>query len=295
MDKVITATASNGDVRIIAIDSKEIVNNAVKIHETSPVASAAIGRLLTAVALLGASLKGDEDQISMKIDGGGPAKGVFAVSDSKGNIKGYIGENKVNLPLNSNGKLDVRGAVGTKGNLTIIKNQGYGNPYTGVTDIISGEIAEDLAYYFTMSEQTPSAVALGVLVDVDFSIKAAGGFIIQMLPGHEEGLASLLEYRLEEMVPLSKSLEEGKTIKEIIDDIFYGMEVKYLDEKEVKYSCNCSRDRAERALMSLGKDILEEMLEEEKNEEIHCEFCKNVYSFSNEYIEEILKDKYHNK
>lgn len=291
MDKLVRGTAKNGMVRIVGAITTDLVNEAVKIHKTSPTGSAALGRLLTGAVLMASmSAKGEKETLSLQINGGGEAKGVTATAYSNGTVKGYIGNPNVDLPLNSKNKLDVGGAIGKDGKLTVIKDLGLREPYVGQVDIYTGEIGDDLAYYFTTSEQTPSAVALGVLVDTDLSIKAAGGFIIQMMPDADELLADVISYRLEEVPSVTSMITDGKSIEEILEFIFEGMDLKLMGELEPKYSCNCSRERVERALASIGKKDLQELYDEGKEEELQCHFCNTKYKFTHEDIGNMLKE-----
>ncbi|MGL5244808.1 MAG: Hsp33 family molecular chaperone HslO [Sarcina sp.] len=289
-DKLIRATAKEGMVRIFATQTTELVNEATKVHNCTPTASAALGRMLTAGAMMGAMLKSDKEVLTIQINGGGPAKGVTVTSYSDCGVKGYIGNPNVDLPLNSeNGKLNVGEAIGKNGILTVIKDLGLKDPYVGQVPIFSGEIAEDLAYYFTVSEQIPSAVALGVLVDTDLSIKAAGGFIIQLMPGCDELLGDLITYRLEEIPTLTTMLSEGKNIKEVIEFIFEGMDLKINEEEVPTYKCNCSREKVEKALASIGYKDLTELKEEGKTEELKCHFCNKSYKFTSDDIGNLLE------
>ena len=290
-DKIVRATAKNDMVRIIAGITTNLVNDGAKIHDTTPVASAAFGRMLTAGALMGSTLKSEKEVITLKVNGGGEINGITVTAHNDGTVKGVIGNPYIDRPLNEKGKLDVGGAVGTNGMLYVIKDLGLKDPYVGQVKIQTGEIAEDFAYYFTVSEQTPSAVALGVLVDKDLSIKAAGGFIVQMLPGADELLADVITYRLQEIPPITTLISEGKTIEEILEYIFEGMDLKILESVEPAYRCDCSRERVEKALISIGKDDLQELYDDGKSEEIVCNFCNRKYEFTHEDIGEILKDK----
>ena len=240
-DKIVRATAKNDMVRIIAGITTNLVNEGARVHDTTPVASAAFGRMLTAGALMGSTLKSKKEVITLKINGGGEVNGITVTAHDDGTVKGVIGNPYIDRPLNEKGKLDVGGAVGTNGMLYVIKDLGLKDPYVGQVKIQTGEIAEDFAYYFTVSEQTPSAVALGVLVDKDLSIKAAGGFIVQMLPGADELLADVITYRLQEIPPITTLISEGKTIEEILEFIFEGMDLKILDSINPEYKCDCSR------------------------------------------------------
>lgn len=290
MDKLIRGTAKDGMIRVIGCTTTEVVNDGCSVHNCSPVASAAFGRMLTAGVLLGSTLKGDNEVVTTKINGGGPINGITVTAYSNGNVKGVLGNPNVDLPLNSKGKLDVGGAVGKDGLLYVIKDLGMKDPYVGQVPIHSGEIAEDFTYYFTISEQTPSAVSLGVLVDKDLSIKAAGGFIIQMMPDADPLLADLLMYRLEEIPSITSMIASGKTIEEILEYIFDGMDLKLSDEViEPKYYCDCSRERIEKALISIGEKDLREIYEEGQEEELVCHFCNKKYKFTHDEIGELLE------
>lgn len=288
-DKIVRATAKDGMVRIIGGITTNLVSDGTSVHECTPLASAALGRMLTAAALVGRTLKSEREVVTLKINGGGKAKGVTVTGYHGSEVKGFIGNPYVELPLNERGKLDVGGAIGKDGLLYVIKDLGMKEPYVGQVPIQSGEIAEDLTYYFTVSEQTPSAVSLGVLVDKDYSIKAAGGFIIQMMPDADPLLADLLMYRLEEVPSITSMIAEGKTIEDILEYIFDGMDLKILDEIEPKYVCDCSRDRIERALISIGEKDLQELYDDGKEEEIVCHFCNGKYKFTNSDIGELLE------
>lgn len=270
-DKLVRGTAHNGDIRVIGAITTELVNEAVKIHGTTPTASAALGRLLTAGSLMGAMLKSDKDKLTLKIDGGGEAMGVVVNSYADASVKGYIGNPLVDLSPNAKGKLDVGGAIGKEGELLVIRDMGLKEPYVGRVPIYTGEIGDDIAYYYTVSEQVPSAVAVGVLVDKDLTIKAAGGFIIQMMPGADDMLADILTYRLEEIAPITTLIASGKGIDEILQYIFEDMDLKLLQSTTPKYNCDCSRERVERALISIGKDELSKIAEDNKTEEIRCQ------------------------
>lgn len=288
-DKLVKAIAKDGQIRIIGADTTELVNKAVSMHKCAPTAAAAYGRMLTCGSLMGSMLKSEKDSLTIKIDGGGPARGIVVTSYNDGHVKGYIGNPKVDLPANSKGKLDVGGAIGTNGSLIIIRDMGLKEPYVGHVPIYTGEIGDDLAYYFTVSEQTPSAVAVGVLVDKDLSIKSSGGFIIQMMPDADELLADLITYRLQEIPAISKLLSEGKTIEEILELIFEDMDLKILEHSKPEYRCDCSREKVEKALISIGKKDLKEIYDEGKEEELVCQFCNKKYLFTHEDIGELLK------
>lgn len=290
MDKLVRATAHNGDVRIIASITTDMVQEGMKAHNCTPTASAALGRMLTAGGLMGAMLKAEGDSLTLQIDGGGEAKGIVVTAHADGSVKGYIGNPSVDLPLNPNGKLDVGGAIGKEGYLKVIRDMGLKEPYVGQVPIYTGEIGDDLAYYFTVSEQTPSAVATGVLVDTDLSIKAAGGFIIQMMPGASEFLADIITYRLEEIPSITAMISDGMTIEEILKNIFEDMDINIYEEGKIEFKCDCSRERVERVLISIGKKELQNLCEDGKTEEIKCHFCNKAYEFTAEQIGELLKE-----
>ncbi len=295
MDKIIHAVAKDGAVRIIASETTSLVNEAVDAHNTMPTASAAYGRMLTAGAMMGSMLKNKTDSITLQINGGGISGGVLVTAKTGGVVKGYIVNPDADLPLNAKDKLDVSGIIGTDGKFTVITDLGMKEPYLSSIPIYTGEIAEDLAYYYTVSEQTPSAVALGVLVDVDGSIKKSGGFIIQMLPGADEMLADLLMYRLEEIPSITSLLDQGKNIEEIISFIFEDMDLKILEEKVPRFECDCTRERVEKAFISIGESDLRELYEEGESEELVCHFCNKKYEFTHEDMGILLEEIKENK
>ncbi|WP_459476832.1 Hsp33 family molecular chaperone HslO [Clostridium saccharoperbutylacetonicum] len=290
-DKIIRATAKGGMVRIIAGITTELVDEGAKLHDCTPVASAALGRMLTAGAIMGATLKNKKEVITLRINGGGEINGITVTAHSDGTVKGVIGNPYIERPLNNIGKLDVGGAIGTNGILYVIKDLGLRDPYIGQVPIQTGEIGDDLAFYYTVSEQTPSAVSLGVLVDTDLSIKAAGGFIVQMMPGADELLADVITYRLQEIPPISTLISEGKSLEEILEFIFDGMELKILDSMNPEYKCDCSRGRMEKGLISIGKETLQEIYDDNKTEEVVCHFCNKKYEFTHEEIGKLLNNK----
>ncbi len=289
-DKLIRAIAKDGQVRILVATTTNMVNEGVKIHNCAPTAAAALGRMLTAGSLMGALLKSDKDVVTLKISGGGLANGVTVTSYSNTHVKGYIGNPSADLPANDFGKLDVSGIIGKDGNLLVIRDMGLKEPYIGQVPIYTGEIGDDLAYYFTVSEQTPTAVGLGVLVDKDLSIKHAGGLIIQMMPGADEMLADLITFRLQDMGSITKFMSEGKSAEDILNFLFDDMGLKVLDTMEPRYECDCSREKVERALISIGKQELRKICDEEKNEELKCHFCNKTYEFTHNEIEDMIKD-----
>ncbi|KYH30195.1 MULTISPECIES: Hsp33 family molecular chaperone HslO [Clostridium] len=288
-DKLIKAIAKDGQVRIIAASTKNLVNDGVKLHNCAPTAAAALGRMLIAGTLMGAMLKSDKDVITLKIDGGGTAKEIVVTSYADAHVKGYIGNPSADLPANDLGKLDVSGIVGKNGGLVVIRDLGLKEPYVGQVPIYTGEIGDDIAYYFTVSEQTPTAVGLGVLVDKDLSIKEAGGIIIQLMPGANDMLADLITYRLQDLGHITKFLSEGKTIYDMVNFLFDDMDLKILEEMEPAYKCDCSKEKVERALISIGKKDLQEIYEEGKTEEIKCQFCNTSYKFTHDEIGKLLE------
>ncbi len=290
MDKLVRATAKEGQVRIVAAITTDLVNEGVAMHLCAPTAAAAFGRMLTAGTLMGTMLKSKQDSLTLQIDGGGDAKGVVVTAHADASVKGYIGNPNVDLPANIQGKLDVGGAIGKDGYVRIIRDMGLKEPYIGQVPICTGEIGDDLAYYFTVSEQTPSAVGLGVLVDTDMSIKASGGFIIQMMPGADEFLADTITYRIEEIPSITEFIAKGMNIEEILEFIFEDMQLKIHDEINPTYKCDCCRERVERALISIGKKDLEELYNDGKTEELKCHFCNKKYEFNHEDIRQLLKE-----
>lgn len=288
MGKLIRCISTDGTLTVMAADTTDIVNEAVKIHKTSAVISAALGRLLTAASLMGSALKGKDDSITVKINGGGPAGTVLAVSDSSGNPRGYVQNSVVEIPLNEKGKLDVKGAVGTDGFLTVIKDLGLKEPYVGQIPIVSGEIAEDITQYYATSEQVPSVVALGVLVNPDLTIKAAGGFIIQLLPTAMDDTIEKVEKSIQNIESVTQMIEKGMTPEEICHHVLSEFEIEELDSANPVYKCSCSKQRVEAALISTGREALEEMAQDEKTE-VGCQFCNKKYVFTPKDIRELLK------
>lgn len=288
MGKIVRYITEDGSAFVIAADTTDMISEMEKIHKTSAVNTAALGRLITASSMMGDMLKGKDDSITLRLNGGGPAGTLIAVSDSSGNARGYIENPVVEIPLNSRGKLDVRGTVGTDGYLYVIKDIGMKEPYSGSTQIVSGEIAEDITNYYAISEQTPSVCALGVLVNPDLSVSAAGGFIIQLLPGCPEEVISKIEYAISDIEPVTTMLSKGMTADDIATRAMKGMNIDKLDESEASYKCNCSKDKVIGALISTGRKALQEMIESGENTEVKCHFCNKIYSFSPEEIKEFI-------
>ncbi len=286
-DYILRATAAKGQIRAFAATTKDTVEAARAAHNTSPVATAALGRLLTAGAMMGVMMKGEEDLLTLKIQGDGPIGGLTVTADAKGRVKGYVFNPSVLLPPNEKGKLDVGGALGL-GVLSVIKDMGLKEPYVGQTILVTGEIAEDLTYYFASSEQTPSSVALGVLMNGENTVRQAGGFILQMMPGASEEVIGRLEEKLGEIVSVTAMLDEGKTPETILGDVLgeFGLEIR--EKIPAQFYCNCTKRRVEKALISIGKKEIQEMIQDGKPIEINCHFCGRHYVFSVEELKEIF-------
>lgn len=288
MDKLVRCISTDGTLVMMAAETTDMVERAQQIHETSAVTSAALGRLLTASSLMGSMLKGDSESVTLRMNGGGPAGTVMAVSDCWGNARGYVQNPVVEIPLNSKGKLDVAGAIGTDGSLVVIKDLNLKEPYIGQTPIISGEIAEDLTSYYAISEQLPSVCALGVLVNPDLSIKKAGGFIIQLLPTAFDDTIDAVERCITGIPSVTQMLSDGMTPEEICHRVLSEFELEVLDESNPVYKCNCSKERVEGALISTGLKTLQELALEEKTE-VNCQFCEKKYIFTGDDISELIK------
>ncbi|MCZ8517592.1 Hsp33 family molecular chaperone HslO [Paenibacillus filicis] len=284
-DYLIRATAYDGKVRAFAVKTKAIVEELRRRHNTTPTATAALGRTATAALMMGAMLKGEE-KLTIQVKGGGPIGQIVVDANAKGEVRGYVDHPEAELPLNAIGKLDVAGVVGTDGFLYVIKDLGLREPYRGSVPIVSGELGEDFTYYFAKSEQTPSAVALGVLVDVDYTVKTAGGFIIQLLPGLKDEEISHIETELGKLPPITSLLDRGDTLEAILSSLL--PDVKVLERSEdIRFQCKCSRDRVEQTLISLGRSELEQILEEDGQAEIVCHFCNEAYHFSGDDLRSI--------
>lgn len=287
-DHIVRGITKDGFIKAAAIQSTELVEEARRIHKTLPLATAALGRTLTAASMMGDELKADNGSITLQIRGGGPLGAVTAVSDSQGNVRGYLQNPAVDLPLKSNGKLDVGAGVGKDGLLTVIKDIGEREPFTGKVELLSGEIAEDIAYYYYASEQIPTVCALGVLVDTDQSVKQAGGYIIQLMPGAPDGLVSILEYRVKESPSITQMMEQGMSAEDVLKYMLDGMGYEELYQHDVSYECKCSRSKVERAIISIGREELKRIYEEEESIKVTCQFCDKEYSFSKEEIGRML-------
>lgn len=286
-DRIIDCLAYNGKVSIKCISSAGIVEEAKKIHDLSPTASAALGRLLTITSIMGYELKSDKATVTNQIKGNGPIGMLTAVADRNGNVKGYVGNPQIDIPLKENGKLDVGTAVGKEGMLYIVKDLGVGNPYVGMTPIVSGEIAEDFTNYFATSEQTPTVIALGVLVDKN-GIKSAGGYKLSLMPDATEEEISIIEKQIEDIEPISKMLDENKTLEEIAKLVTGDNDLQVLETISPEYKCNCSREKCEKGLIAIGKKELENIINEEEKIEIVCNFCNSKQIFTKEDLQKII-------
>ena len=288
-DYIVRATAGNGSIRAFAATTRDLVQHAREVHHTSPVASAALGRMLTAAAMMGTMLKGDKDLLTLQVRGEGPLQGIVVTSDSKAQVKGYVFNPGVEVPDLIPGKLNVSGAIGP-GHMSIIKDIGMREPYAGKIELVTGEIAEDLTYYFAQSEQTPSAIGLGVLVETDTSIRRAGGFIIQLLPDATDEMIDRLEKKLATIPYVSDLLDMGATPEDILQMILGDFDLKIMDKIPTTFYCNCTRERVEKALISIGKDELEKIIREDKKANLHCHFCSKEYDFNEEQLVALLEE-----
>lgn len=288
MGKLIRCITSCGEVMATAVDTTDIVNRAEQIHKTSAVVTAALGRLLTAGSMMGNMLKGKDDSITLRVNGDGPTGSLIVVSDFNGDVRGYVQNPVVELPLNAKGKLDVGGAVGKNGLLYVLKDLGLKEPFSGSVPLVSGEIAEDITSYYALSEQIPTVCALGVLVNPDLSVKSAGGYIIQLLPAASDATIDKLEKSIMEMKSVTTMLSSGMTPEEIIKTALKEFEVEVLYTQDIEYKCNCSKERVSKALISLGKEELTEMAKEKGETEISCHFCDKVYKFSSSELKKLI-------
>ena len=285
-DYLVRAAAADAQVRAFAVTARDTVETARAAHDTSPVMTAALGRLLCAGAMMGSMMKGDADILTLQIRGDGPAGGLTVTADSKGRVKGYAVHPQVILPANSQGKLDVGGAIGA-GTLQVIRDLGLKEPYVGQTDLQTGEIAEDLTWYFAASEQVPSSVGLGVLMEKNNTVKQAGGFIVQLMPFAEEAVIEKLEANLSRIHSVTKLLEDGNSPEQILGILLEGMDMEILSAMPVEFSCNCSRERVAKALYSIGKKEMDEMIADGEPIEVKCHFCNRAYQFSVEDLKQI--------
>lgn len=287
-DYIVRATAANAQIRAFACTTKELVEEARAAHDTSPVVTAALGRLLTAGCMMGSMLKGEKDVLTLQVKGTGPMRGMTVTADSKGNVKGYAIEPQVILHANAKGKLDVSGAVG-EGMLTVIKDMGLKEPYSGQTVLQTGEIAEDLTYYFATSEQVPSSVGLGVLMEKNNTVKQAGGFILQLMPFAEESVIAKLEENLSKVESVTAMFEAGNTPEQILEILLAGMDVEITDTMPAKFYCDCSKKKVEKVIISIGKKDIQSMIADGEDVEVNCQFCNSHYKFNVDELKTLLK------
>lgn len=287
-DYVVRATAANAQIRAFACTTREVVETARQAHNTSPVITAALGRLLTAGAMMGTMLKGEQDVLTLQIKGDGPVSGLTVTVDAAANVKGYANVPDVMLPANAIGKLDVSGAIG-QGMLSVIKDMGLKEPYVGQTVLQTGEIAEDLTYYFATSEQVPSSVGLGVLMEKDNTVKQAGGFIVQLMPFAEESVIDKLEQNLSQISSVTSLLDAGNTPEQMLELLLEGLDPEIMDTVPTAFRCNCDKKRVEKALIAIGKQELQSMIEDGEEIEVNCHFCNSHYKFSVDELKDIYK------
>lgn len=288
MDYIVRATAADSQIRAFAATTKETVELARQYHNTSPVATAALGRLLTAGAMMGAMMKGEKDLLTLQVKGNGPLGGITVTADSAANVKGYVNNPEVLIHANEKGKLDVGGAIGV-GILNVIRDMGLKEPYVGQCELQTGEIGDDLTYYFATSEQVPSSVGLGVLMEKDNTVKQAGGFIIQLMPFTEEAVIGQLEKNLAEFSTVTKVLDEGKTPEEMLQMLLAGMDPVITEQSPCEFRCDCSRHRVEKAIISIGKKDIQDMIDDGQEIEVNCHFCNTAYKFSVEELKGLLR------
>lgn len=286
-DYIIRASAADNQIRAFAATTQVMVEHARSIHGTSPVATAALGRLLTAGVMMGSMMKGDNDLLTLQIKGSGPIGGLTVTADSKGSVRGYVYNPEVILHANEKGKLDVSGALGT-GILSVIRDMGLKEPYVGQTHLVSGEIAEDLAYYYATSEQVPSVVALGVLMNKENTVRRAGGFILQLMPFAEDSIIDRLEKKVNEITSITALLDQDMTPEMILEYILGEFGLDIMDKLPTAFECNCTKHRVEKAIISIGHKEINEMIEENKPIEVNCHFCNTHYNFSVEELKEIV-------
>lgn len=287
-DYMVRATAADAQIRAFAVTSRELAETARAAHNTSPVVTAALGRLMTGALMMGGMLKGEKDVLTLQIRGAGPVHGITATADAAGHVKGYADNPQAMMPPNSAGKLDVGGVIGA-GVLHVMKDMGLKEPYASMVTLQTGEIADDLTYYFAASEQMPSVVALGVLMNRDNTVRQAGGFIVQLMPFTSEEVINRLEEKLTGITSVTELLEAGKTPEELLESVLGEFGLEITDRTPVSFRCDCSRERVEKVLLSLGKKDLQEMISEGKEVELHCHFCNKNYTFSVEEVERLMK------
>lgn len=291
MSKAIRCLTTDATVMALAMDTTDIVAKAEQIHHTSAVVTAALGRLLTAASIMGIMLKNTEDSVTLKVNGGGPVGQLITVSDGRGNVRGYAANPVVEIPLKANGKLDVSGAVGTEGFLYVLRDTGAAEPYTGCTPLVSGELAEDITSYYATSEQIPTVCALGVLVNPDLTVRAAGGLLIQLLPFCPDAVIDKLESAIAQLPPMTAMLDEGLSVEDILKKALAGFEFDVVDTYEPEYRCACSREKVTRAFCAMSPDELRTLPDEQGKVEVTCSFCDNVYTFTTEDMERLADRK----
>ncbi len=287
-DYIVRATAADAQIRAFAVTTRDLVEYARAAHDTSPVVTAALGRLMTGALMMGAMLKGEEDILTLQIRGDGPVHGLTVTADAAGHVKGFADTPQAMMPPNSAGKLDVGGVIG-KGVLHVMKDMGLKEPYASTVALQTGEIGDDLTYYFAASEQVPSVVALGVLMNRDNTVRQAGGFILQLMPSTSEEVIGRLEQKLSKLQPVTTMLEEGNTPEKLLETVLGELEPEITDNMQVSFQCDCSRERVEKVLLSLGKKELQELADEGKEVELHCHFCNKRYAFSAEEVRALME------
>ena len=289
MDYIVRMIAKDAPIKAMAIQGRDLVQRAREIHHTLPVATAALGRTLLGASMMGQQLKEEDGSVTLRVSGGGPLGNILAVSDSQGNVRGYVQNGQVDLPLNQQGKLDVGQAVGTNGSLTVIKDLRLKEPYVGTIPLVSGEIAEDITAYFAESEQIPTACALGVLVDRDLSVAAAGGYLIQLLPGADDKVIDSIEAGIARAGQVTAQLSQGASAEDLLKLVLADFELELLEKVPVEYRCYCSRERMRAALISMGKEELSNLIAEQGRAEMTCQFCDAVHVFEKDELEGLLK------
>ena len=290
MDYIVRMIAKDAPIKAMAIQGRDLVQRAREIHHTLPVATAALGRTLLGASMMGQQLKKEDGSVTLRVSGGGPLGNILAVSDSQGNVRGYVQNGQVDLPLKGPAKLDVGQAVGTAGSLTVIKDLRLKEPYVGTIPLVSGEIAEDITAYFAESEQIPTACALGVLVDRDLSVAAAGGYLIQLLPGADDGVIDSIEAGIARVGQVTAQLSQGVTAEELLRLVLADFDLEVLEKAPVEYRCYCSRERMRSALASMGREELSKLIAEQGRAEMTCQFCDAVHVFEKEELEALMKE-----
>lgn len=290
MDEIVRVIAKDAPIKALAITGTALVERARQIHDAWPVATAALGRLLMAASMMGDMLKEEKGSVTLRVRGGGPLGTLTAVSDSEGNVRGYVQNPAVDVPRKAHAKLDVGAAVGSDGELTVIKDMGMKEPYVGSVQLVGGEIAEDIAAYYVESEQIPTACALGVLIAPDQSVQVAGGYLIQLMPGADEAVISAVERGIAQVGAVTAALDRGDDALELLRQVLSDFELEILETAPVEYRCYCSRERVSRALISMGRDELEKLIAEQHGAELTCQFCDRVYQFTEEELQSLLDE-----